>query len=150
MNSIQNYLPYLISSEQSHTNIDLKQLVALCEPTSVSSLGLKKKLNNQEYLRILIQPNLNMRDSNDKQKTDLRTILIDSVLFVFKLPYLLDVLIASFFFQYTTIRLIFMAYLAETLSLIVHAHTSSFFMISSGSAHEKFVIFSKVAETLIT
>ena len=54
--SIQNYLPYQITGEEQQ--IELRQIAQICEPTAISSLGLKKKLTRIEVLKILIQPNL--------------------------------------------------------------------------------------------
>lgn len=117
--SIQNYLPYQITGEEQ--KIELRQIAQICEPTAISSLGLKKKLTRIEVLKILIQPNLNLPDP-DPSTPDLRTLLLDCSPLMLPLPTLLPTLFASFFYLYTQLRLLPLTYLAESLSLLLSTH----------------------------
>ena len=124
--SIQNYLPYQITEEEQQ--IELKLLVQICEPTVISSLGIKKKLTRIEYLKVLIQPNLSLPDP-DPSNPDLRTLLLDCAPLVLPLPTLLPTLFASFFYLYTQLRLLPLTYLAESLSLLLTTHLDTLMSI---------------------
>ena len=117
--SIQNYLSYQITEEEQQ--IELKLIVQICEPTAISTLGLKKKLTRIEYLKILIQPNLSLPDP-DPASPDLRTLLVDCAPLVHPLPTLIPALFASFFYLYTQLRLLPLTYLSESLSLLLSTH----------------------------
>jgi hypothetical protein len=124
--SIQYYIPYQITDEEQQ--IELKLIVQICEPTAISSLGLKKKLTRIEYLKILIQPNLSLPDP-DPSNPDLRTLLVDCAPLVLPLPTLLPTLFASFFYLYTQLRLLPLTYLAESLSLLLSTHLDTLMSI---------------------
>jgi hypothetical protein len=124
--SIQNYLPYQITGEEQQ--IELKLIVQICEPTAISSLGLKKKLTKIEFLKVLIQPNLSLPDL-DPSNPNLRTLLLDCAPLVLPLPTLLLALFGSFFYLYTQLRLLPLTYLAESLSLLLSTHLDTFMSI---------------------
>jgi hypothetical protein len=142
--SIQNYLPYQITGEEQQ--IELRQIAQICEPTAISSLGLKKKLTRIEVLKILIQPNLNLPDS-DPSTPDLRTLLLDCAPLILPLPTLLQTLFASFSYLYTQLRLLPLTYLAESLSLLLSAHLDT--LMATKGLSDRWLRFSQVAEEVI-
>lgn len=109
----------------------MKTLLAIHEESAVKSLGLKKKLTKLECLKILIHPNLSLPEPSDSSaavvnpdpdKPNIRSLLIDTCLLAFSMPYLLDFLIASFFFAYSYLKLLQVTYITETLYEFTQTH----------------------------
>ena len=53
---------------------------------------------------------------------DLRTMLVENALSVFDMDYLLDALIGSYFLSYTYLRILNMAFISETIIILVRTY----------------------------
>ena len=53
-------------------------------------------------------------------------MLVETALTVFDLDYLLDILIATFFLNFTYLRLLVMTFIAETIHLLVKGSIETF------------------------